>query len=411
MPTAQQETARDLFRRLAALEPLPVPEHEPGVTFRDWPPEGAEVSAGAAGPSATDTTKYVPVLSVYLDMRPLIDGARPAERPGRVTLRERLHQIEATFAPRGVAFDAVRDGAGQIERYLDTQVPPSTTGLAIFASRPHQLFEALVIDVPLETQVVAAALPDLFQLARALADQEVTVVAVVEVNAARLFLLHQGGLRELRKMADDPKYFHMVHGANAMNQAHFQRHAVRTREKFATEVARQIDQLVAREHASRVILAGEVEALPLVREALSPEAAKLVGELPRSLGETEFTAPAEIILEEIKPLLQAAKADQERTVVERLVVAVQSDKLGVAGLEPTRRALSYGQVDTLILLADVTKSPGMSVDTRTELIDLATKTDADINIVDTSPQLQQLGGVGALLRYRIEPEPEPEPEP
>ena len=214
---------------------------------------------------------------------------------------------------------------------------------------------------------MASAIPDLFQLARAFADEEVAIVAVVEVNAARLFLLNQGGLRELRRMADDPKYYHMVRGANAMSQAHYQRHAVQTREKVAAELAKRIEQLVASNRGSQVVLVGEVEALPLIREALSPSVARLVRELPRSLGSSEFSVPSNTIVEEIEPLLQQAKAEQERSVVDRMVQAIQADGLGVAGLEATRRALSCGQVETLILSADIAASPDMSVDSRTEL--------------------------------------------
>ncbi len=400
MPTTQQNSMRDLFRRLAALEALPVPENQPGIMLHDGTLPGSADSGRSTVPLADGARRYVPVLSVYLDLRPQIDGARPAERPARVILRERLHQIEQTFAPRGVAFDAVRAGADEIERYLDSQVAAAAPGVALFVSQPHHLFETLITDRPLETQVVASAVPDLFQLARALTDEEVAVVAVAEVNAARLFLLHQGGLHELRQVVDDPKYYHMVRGANAMSQAHYQRHAVQMRDKFAGELAKRIELLVASNPGSQVILVGEVEALPLVREALSPSVSRLVREIPRSLGSAEFSASADTIFEEIEPLLQQAKAEQERSVVDRLVQAIQADGLGVAGLEATRRALSSGQVETLILQADRGASPEMSVETRTELIKSATKTGADIAIVDSSPQLEHLGGVGALLRYR-----------
>ena len=256
--------ARELLLRLAALEPLPVPTHESGVTLPTWsrasletgtsgePGESIPASISAASSSSAmgivTETKYVPVLSVYLDLRPLIQGNQPAERPYRVIVRERLHQIAATFAPRGVAFDTIQEAAAKIEGYLDT-IPPDTPGAALFVSGPHDLFEALLSNVPFATQVAASATPDLFQLARLLTDQTVVAVATVELNAARIFLLHQGGLRELRQLADDPKYYHLVHSAPAMSQAHYQRHACQVRERFASEVARDIEQVVAREQA------------------------------------------------------------------------------------------------------------------------------------------------------------------
>jgi hypothetical protein len=108
--------------------------------------------------------------------------------------------------------------------------------VALFASEPHHLFEALITDIPLETQVTAAVVPDLFQPAHALADQEIAVVAVVEVDAARLLVVQRGAMLELRRLAGNPKCYHMVRGVNAMSQAHYQRHALEKRERFA-EVA------------------------------------------------------------------------------------------------------------------------------------------------------------------------------
>jgi len=185
-----------------------------------------------------------------------------------------------------------------------------------------------------------------------------------------------------------------------MSQAHYQRHAHHKRAEFATEVGDQIERLVARGHVTQVILAGELEAIPLVREALSPRVAQLVRELHPPLASLEVATPADAIREEIMPLLREAKAEQDRTTVEKLVEAVRADRLGVAGLELTQRALANGQVETLILPAGLESPPGVPSETRTELIEQATRTDASIAIVDSSVLLQQLGGVGALLRYR-----------
>ena len=371
-------TVQGLLRRLVAVEPLEVPPGEPGITVQD---------------ERGDTRTCVPVLSVYLDLRPQTQGERPANLASRVILKQRLRQIERTFWPRGVAFDAIRADAARIEDYLDTRVSPATQGVAIFASAQHALFETFEASVPFDNQVSARAQPDLFQIARLLDDQEKAVIAVVNTHAARLFLTHRGGLRELRGLEDDPKLYHMVRGAVAMDQAHYQRHARHVREQFASEVAARIERLVDLEQAAHVVIAGDAVAIPPLRQALSPRIVQLLHEPALTI---DIAAPRDAILEEIAPLLKAAEAEQDRSVVERLLEAVQSDRLGVAGLEPTRRALSTGQADTLVLAGDVTFPP----ETRSELIELATKTDAAIEIVEGSEPMRQLGGVGALLRYR-----------
>jgi hypothetical protein len=84
---------RELLRRLAAVAPIEVPDGETGVAIPD---------------ESGTMRHYAPVLSVYLDLRPQVMGDRPAVRPARILLRERLHQIAQTFWPRGLAYATVR---------------------------------------------------------------------------------------------------------------------------------------------------------------------------------------------------------------------------------------------------------------------------------------------------------------
>ena len=43
----------------------------------------------------------MPVLSVYLDMRPQATGGTPGVRSGEIVLKDRLYEIEKTYLPRG----------------------------------------------------------------------------------------------------------------------------------------------------------------------------------------------------------------------------------------------------------------------------------------------------------------------
>jgi hypothetical protein len=371
---------RSLLCQLATVEPLAVPAGEAGVALCGEP-------GGAR--------RYVPVLSVYLDLRPETPGTHPGARPARTVLRERLREIEQTFFPRGVALDAVRADAARIEHFLDTQVSPRAKGVAIFASARHHVFETLETAIPFENQVSARAAPDLFQLARLLDDQQTAIVAVVNMHTARLFVSAQGLLREVRGLVDDPKYYHMIRGTNAMNQAHFQRHADTRRIEFMDETAQRIQELADREHAVTVMLAGATPSVARLRAALPPRVARLVHEVPLRL---DIDAHTSTIQQEIEPILSEVEADQDRGAIERVVSAIQSGGLGIAGLERARAALERGQVDTLLLASDV----ALPDEARSTLIELATTTGAAIEIADRSPVLRAFGGVAALLRYRDE---------
>jgi len=108
-------------------------------------------------------------------------------------------------------------------------------------------------------------------------------------------------------------------------------------------------------------------------------------------------APMGAIFAEVEPLLRAAEREEERDVVERLVEGVRAGELGLAGMEATRVALRAGQVDVLVLSARTTFPP----ETRSALIELALRTGARVEVVEENATLDHLGGVGALLRYRV----------
>lgn len=368
---------RDTLRKLATIEPQPAPAGEPGVILHGEP-------SGA---------RYIPILSVYLDWRPQATGERPGLRAARVILDDRLRQIERAFWPRGAAYDAVRADAARIARYLDEQAAPSAAGLAIFACAPLGLFETLEAGVPFETEVTARAIPSLYPLARLLDDQETAIIAIVDTSTARLFVSQRGLLRETQGLDKNPKHFRMLKTAHAMNQRRFQGHARVQRQRFAEEVAQRLSALVEETGATQVILAGDAVATPILKAALTPTVTRLLHEIPLQM---DIGASRDEVWEEAEPLIREAEAEQGVSIVERLLDETLSGELGVVGLEQTRAALEAGQVDTLVLWHELQAAP----ETRSQLISLATRTSADVEVVDDHPEFAQLGGVGALLRYK-----------
>jgi peptide chain release factor subunit 1 len=334
----------------------------------------------------------LPVLSVYLDMRPHAAGESPARRAGIVMLEDRLREIERTYLPRGAELDSIRADATRIDRYLEDEYDVASDGLALFACAGRELFETVEADVPFEHQVTVAPEPDLFQLARLVDEHETAVVAVVDSNTSRLFVTRRGGFQEVGGSDEHPKYFRTRPMMGGLNQASYQRHNANLRAEFARETATELERLVDTEDAARVVLAGDQVAVPLLQAALSPRAAALVEGVVR----LDIRAPRDAVAEKVWPVLVEAEAEQSRSAGDRLVGAVRAGGLGVAGLDATRAALEHGQVDELLL------DPGGGPDeaTRAELVRLASLTAAEVLVVEGHDGLQRLGGVGALLRYR-----------
>jgi peptide chain release factor subunit 1 len=334
----------------------------------------------------------LPVLSVYLDMRPHATGGDPAVRAGIVLLQNRLREIEKTYLPRGPELDSIRADAERIDRYLEDEYDVAADGLALFACAGRGLFETVEAGVPFEDQVTVGPQPDLFQLARLLDEQETAAVAVVDSNTSRLFVTRRGFLREEGGTDANPKYFRTRPMMGGLNQASYQRHNANQRAEFARETAAELERLVETEGASRVILAGDEVAIPLLQDALSPRVAGMVKDVLR----LDIRTPLDEVAEEVRQVLAEAEVEQSRSVADSLVGAVRAGGLGVAGLEATRTALEHGQVDELLL--DPVEGPDEA--TRAELVRLAKLTSATVQVVEGHEGLQRLGGVGALLRYR-----------
>jgi peptide subunit release factor 1 (eRF1) len=179
-----------------------------------------------------------------------------------------------------------------------------------------------------------------------------------------------------------------------VNQAHYQRHARQTRADFARLVADEIERLVERTGAREVILGGDAVAVPVLRLALAPEIAQIARE-PRIPMDLEATKDE--LWEEVEPLLETTQRQYEQSVTEQLLEAVRADGLGVVGATPTHDALAAGQADVLVIEQD---APLPEAE-RSELVALASMSDTDVDVIEHDAALDAVGGVGALLRYRI----------
>lgn len=330
------------------------------------------------------------VLSVYLDMRP--HGGSPAIRPSQTMLTDRFRQIEKTLLPRGAALDNFRLDANRVQHFLDEHAGPWLQGVAIFACNSHQLFEVIETGTPFENQVALEPFPDLFQLARLIDEQETAVVALVDTNTTRLFVTRSGFLEEVSGLDDDP-FAYRQRNTGGLNHKQYQRRVGNQREAFARETASTLEELVTQEGAKQVILAGDAVAIPLLHRALSPRLEPLIHEEVLRL---DIRTPHHEVLREIVPILAQVEEEKSHARADQLVEEVRAQGLGVVGQQETLDALKHGQADVLVLAEEAP----LDEQERNNLVRQATITGAEVDLVTGHEILEQIGGVGALLRYR-----------
>lgn len=334
------------------------------------------------------------ILSVYLDMRPDITGAKPSYRTALTSLNDRLRKLETTLLPRSTTLVEFRQDAQRVQDYIDNHAENWLQGLAIFACQRLNLFEVLETGVPFENQVVLEPKPDLFQLAHLIDEEETVVMALVDTNTARLFVSRSGFLEERRGPDENSSEYRQRRMIPGTEQKRYERRLDQKRQTFAREVAQAIETLIKQEGARRVVLAGDEVAIPILHRALSPAIEPMVHE---EILRLDIRAPRNAVKEELRPVIEEMEAESSHSVADRLVEAVQAQRLGVVGEQETLDALEHGQVETLVLA----KEASLREPKRAELVRLAALSGAEVESVQAHEALLQLGGVGGLLRYDV----------
>ncbi len=338
----------------------------------------------------------MPVLSVYLDMRPQATGGNPGIRSGEIVLKDRLHVIEKTYLPRGAELDSFRADQEKIEKFVADEMSPATSGLIIFACSAKNLWEKVEIGAKLENEVSVGAVPLLFQFAKLLGDYETAVVAVVDTNTARFFITNYGKLKETEAPNDPNTDLYQKTSGGGWKQMKYQRTVENKRDEFSKEVVKDLEELIAKVDAKNLIIAGDEIAMTLLQNNLAPQTKEIL--FSEVLRIDEKTPRLEI-KEAVVSILAEIEKENANSNVEKLIGAVRGDGLGVAGINMTKEALAIGQVE--ILLIDP-QSKSLDMDTRNELIRIAETNGARVEMIEGNEKFEAMQGVGGLLRYKLD---------
>lgn len=337
----------------------------------------------------------MPVLSVYLDMRPQATGENPGIRSGEIILKDRLNEIEKTYRPRGEDLDSFLADREKIEEFLESKISSETQGAAIFACSAENFWEKIEVGVPFENEVIDSKMPDLFQFANLLDKHEKTVVAVVDTNTARFFVTDYGELEEIDAPDDKNKKMFRKRAIGGWKQKKYQRNIENNREDFAKLAAKSVEELIEKEDAKKLIIAGDEVAVPIFQEALTQKTQEILSE---NILRLDIRTPKDEIAEEVRGLLEEYENELSHENADKAISEFKRNSLGIMGAKATKAALENGQVETLLM--DVS-SESLTEEIRNEFIRLATATSANVDIIENHEKFASMGGVGALLRYKI----------
>jgi peptide chain release factor subunit 1 len=359
----------------------------------------------------------LPVISLYLDLRPNQHGRDDYDGFVRKVLPERMK----AFPQGSMERDSFERDVARIQGYLGGELNRAANGLAIFASGGSGLFEAIQLDAPLDQHwLFVGSVPHLYPLARLIGKYPRYAAVLLDSHKARIFVFGLASIEQARQVTGEKTRRHSQGG---WSQARYQRHIGNLHLQHIKEVIDTLDALMRDEGIDHLVAAGPDEALALLRDNLPPHLAEKLD----ATANLDLTASDAEVLQATLESFQDRTAETDAQRVQELLDGWRGGGLGVAGPEATLRALEMGQVEELLITgsldalkpvqrlpddaapgpvrADTSAPQGagdeMTVKLAGELVARAQQTGARIRFIEDPALLAEVGGVGASLRFRI----------
>ena len=345
----------------------------------------------------------LPVVSLYLDMRPDQHGRDQYE----TFVRKELTARAATYPAHSAERESLERDIERIEAFLAAEVQPSANGLAVFAcAGAGDFFETVQLDAPIdEHRLYIYNQPHLFHLARVGDEYPRYAAVVLDTHQARI-LVFDLAERVREHTVDGPKP--KQHKKGGWSQARYQRHTENIHLQHAKEVVDALARVVREDAVERIVLAGDQVIIPTLREQLPSELREKVVDV---LSLDVRTPEHEVLAATLETMRQQDLREDEDTV-QRLLDAYRSGGLGTIGVRRVLEALTRGQVDELVISTHLElrrPEPGEvdgadlppEVDLADELVTRARATGAKVTFIQDASLLDDVGGVGALLRFTL----------
>ena len=366
--------------------------------------------------AALEPSPY-PFISMYLSLAPNERGREDHHQFVRKVFNDRAKGFREE-SPERQSFE---QDVQRIYDYLESNADTAWNGLAIFACAGAEFFEAIPLDAPLDHhEVFIGSVPHLYPLAKVIDTYPRYAAVSLDTNKARIIVFSLAATERDEKIQNEKTRRSQKGG---WSQARYQRRAENFHLHHIKEVVDTLDRIVRDENINHIVVEAEEVALPIFKEQLPKHLQeKIVDVLTFQRDADDMNVLARTLA-----ALRAKDAETDAERVEELMDAWQSGGLGVAGPEATLSALQLGQVDELLIaaspemlkpvqklpddaapgevLAETSAPQGTADDKRLkladELVTRAKQTAARIRFIEDANLLAGIGGVGALLRFRI----------
>ena len=278
------------------------------------------------------------VLSLYLNLDPSQFATPPARK---TSVRSLLDEAERRLrGGNGLSHDdklALQASLERASAFLENDLPSDGAhGVALFASEPNDLFEALKLPRSVPNRVAIGRSPLLGPLAK-LARRERWCVTLVNRRDARILRGSPDGLRDLLRIHDD---VHGQHDQGGWSQARFQRGIEKEKDDHLKDTGDALMRHFKRQPFERLIVGGPREVVTDFEHKLHHYLRdRLAGHIEVDVERSN----ADQVLDAARPLIEKLEQTREHEVIDKL------GERGACGLDDVLPPLNERRVELLIL--------------------------------------------------------------
>lgn len=355
--------------------------------------------------------------SVYLTVDPAIYS-----RDEYIAIFKNLAREEMQKHPQeGVK--GLESEIDHISQYLALNKNIFKKGLALFSSRKTNFWREYHLSVILNDQVIIDRRPYIKPLAELLDNFQQYIVALVDRESARLFLVHLGEIQEYAEHSSpDVPGKHKKGGWYGFDQSRFARQIEKQVNIHLKEVIDILKDLVlSQDYMGRICIGGPVEAVTRFKDMLPPALKeKVVGTFKE-----EMTADPEAIKRKTLEIMKRVEREKEEEFIQDIISRAYQGNRAALGLDDVVANVVKGNVQKIgiqsglrregyrckpcqvLLTSSLERCPycqGKEMETIPYFIDLviqqAVNQGALVEIIlHQNQDFEKAGSIGALLRY------------
>ena len=355
-------------------------------------------------------------ISFYLNLEPTEFATPPARASAIRSLldegEKKLKEVEHGDADRALRADFERARA-----FFSGDIPTDgARGLAVFCSGENDLFEVIRLPKPVQSEVVISDSPFIEPLVDLVSGT--WCVLLCNRRMARIFRGSSDRIEEVARITSEDVPSQADSGG--WSQPRYERGQDEEVHRHLKRVAEVLHRRFRRARFDHLLIGSPEELSSDVEKALHPEVQqRLAGRLSIDVENTT----GDDVLNAARGVIEEHERRTEREALDRLAQGVGAGGRGVAGLEDVLTTLNERRVETLLLeerfqmpgrvcpqcnslfAEHVTACPAdetatdACADIVEEAVELAVAQSADVIIARHHGDLEERGGIGAVLRF------------